>query len=102
MPPTKLGANLQELPVQQTALPFFHTTCIYAFKHALTYPSFRLDALFETLLASDQITMAARTRLFKEIKDVARTKEETGIELIPDDMNIFVWRALIKVGDEPS
>jgi len=41
--------------------------------------------------------MSARPRLFKEIKETARAKEETGIELIPDDMNIFVWRALLKV-----
>ncbi|KAL4439687.1 hypothetical protein ABPG75_002688 [Micractinium tetrahymenae] len=40
--------------------------------------------------------MSARTRLFKELKESARNKEATGIELVPDESNIFQWRALIK------
>lgn len=40
--------------------------------------------------------MAARTRLFKELKDVSRSKDETGIELFPDESNVFVWSAIIK------
>lgn len=40
--------------------------------------------------------MSARTRLFKELKESARSKEATGIELIPDESNVFRWRALIK------
>ena len=46
---------------------------------------------------SRPIAMSARTRLFKEMKEVGKTKDDTGIELIPDDMNIFLWRALIQV-----
>lgn len=70
--------------------------------------------------------MAARTRLFKvslvedvvpksmerdyllsnaflffddqELKEIARSKDSNGIELIPNDSNIFLWRALIEVG----
>lgn len=40
--------------------------------------------------------MSARTRLFKELKESTRSKEATGIELCPDESNIFQWRALIK------
>ncbi|PSC74632.1 PEROXIN-4 isoform A [Micractinium conductrix] len=40
--------------------------------------------------------MAARTRLFKELKECGKSKEATGIELVPDESNVFQWRALIK------
>lgn len=32
----------------------------------------------------------------QELKESARSKEATGIELIPDESNVFRWRALIK------
>ncbi|KAL4450573.1 hypothetical protein ABPG77_000929 [Micractinium sp. CCAP 211/92] len=40
--------------------------------------------------------MSARTRLFKELKESARSKDATGIQLSPDESNIFQWRACIK------
>ncbi len=33
----------------------------------------------------------------QEYKEAARASEETGIELIPNESNIFVWRGLLKV-----
>ncbi|KAL6771822.1 UBC16 [Auxenochlorella protothecoides x Auxenochlorella symbiontica] len=39
--------------------------------------------------------MAARTRLFKELKEISRTRDSNGIELIPNDSNVFVWQARI-------
>lgn len=39
----------------------------------------------------------ARQRLLKEYKEAAKQKTtETGITLIPNDSNIFSWRALLK------
>eukprot|EP00775_Hariotina_reticulata_P000167 gene167-355_t len=39
----------------------------------------------------------ARQRLLKEWKEVSRSKsQDIGITLIPNDANIFVWRALLK------
>ena len=32
----------------------------------------------------------------QEYKEAARASEETGIELIPNESNIFVWRGLLK------
>ena len=71
--------------------------------------------------------MAARTRLFKvrqggasqcmcgrqvprdltksravnlqEYKELSRSKENTGILLVPDEANIYSWRALLQVGN---
>lgn len=43
--------------------------------------------------------MTSRARLFKELKDAEKTKAETGIELLPDENNIYTWRALIKVSN---
>ncbi|KAK9812624.1 hypothetical protein WJX72_000788 [[Myrmecia] bisecta] len=40
--------------------------------------------------------MTARTRLFKEFKEMSRAKADNGITLEPDETNIFVWKALIK------
>lgn len=33
----------------------------------------------------------------QELKESSRNKEATGIELIPDESNVFLWRAVIKV-----
>jgi len=41
--------------------------------------------------------MNARTRLFKELKEIGRAKVETGIELFPDESNIYSWHAIIQV-----
>lgn len=38
----------------------------------------------------------ARSRLFKELKEASRNREATGIELIPDERNVYLWTALIK------
>ena len=39
----------------------------------------------------------ARQRLLKEYKEVARSRpDETGITLIPNESNLFCWRALLK------
>eukprot|EP00878_Enallax_costatus_P004699 GHUV01004947.1.p1 GENE.GHUV01004947.1~~GHUV01004947.1.p1 ORF type:complete len:162 (+),score=29.92 GHUV01004947.1:268-753(+) len=39
----------------------------------------------------------ARQRLLKEFKEVSRSKpHETGITLIPNEANLFVWKALLK------
>ncbi|KDD74859.1 ubiquitin-conjugating enzyme [Helicosporidium sp. ATCC 50920] len=41
--------------------------------------------------------MAARTRLFKELKEISRSSgSSTGIELVPDETNVFIWRAELK------
>lgn len=40
--------------------------------------------------------MAARTRLFKEYKELSRSKENTGITLIPDETNIYSWKAVLE------
>ena len=41
--------------------------------------------------------MNARSRLVKELKDVQKTKAETGITLLPDENDIYRWQAAIKV-----
>lgn len=39
----------------------------------------------------------ARQRLLKEYKEVTRSKSgDTGITLIPNEANLFLWRALLK------
>eukprot|EP00879_Flechtneria_rotunda_P002274 GHRR01002465.1.p1 GENE.GHRR01002465.1~~GHRR01002465.1.p1 ORF type:complete len:162 (+),score=46.47 GHRR01002465.1:204-689(+) len=39
----------------------------------------------------------ARQRLLKEYKEVARGKiQDTGITLLPNETNLFTWRALLK------
>lgn len=34
----------------------------------------------------------------QELKEASRNREATGIELIPDERNVYLWTALIKVG----
>ena len=42
--------------------------------------------------------MNARARLFKELRDIQRTqKGDSCIQLLPDENDIFRWRAVIKV-----
>ena len=40
--------------------------------------------------------MRALKPLLQELKEVARSKDNNGIELIPNDSNIFLWRAVIE------
>lgn len=35
--------------------------------------------------------------LVQELKEAARSAEATGIQLLPDERNVFHWRALLKV-----
>jgi ubiquitin-protein ligase len=41
--------------------------------------------------------MNSRTRLFKELKDIQKNKTDTGIQLIPDENDIYKWQAVITV-----
>jgi ubiquitin-protein ligase len=41
--------------------------------------------------------MNSRTRLFKELKDIQKSKTDTGIQLIPDENDIYKWQAVITV-----
>ena len=34
----------------------------------------------------------------QELKEAHKQQEATGIELLPDERNVFQWRALLKVG----
>lgn len=40
--------------------------------------------------------MAARTRLFKEYKELSKLGDESDIQVVPDETNIFVWKAIVK------
>jgi peroxin-4 len=41
----------------------------------------------------------ARQRLLKEYKEATRQKlQDTGITLIPNESNLFAWKALLQVG----
>lgn len=40
--------------------------------------------------------MSARTRLFREYKEAAKAAADTGIQLIPDESNIYSWKAVIQ------
>lgn len=40
--------------------------------------------------------MTARTRLFKELKEVTRGATNPDIDLIPDETNIYSWRARVR------
>eukprot|EP00891_Asterochloris_glomerata_P007259 jgi/Astpho2/7259/fgenesh1_pm.00113_%23_16_t len=41
--------------------------------------------------------MTARIRLFKEFKEMSRNpKNDTGITLMPDESNIYVWKGLLQ------
>jgi len=44
--------------------------------------------------------MNSRTRLFKELKDIQKNKTDTGIQLIPDENDIYKWQAVITVRDQ--
>lgn len=40
--------------------------------------------------------MAAKSRLFKEVRECAKAPADLGITLQPDERNIHTWRALIR------
>lgn len=44
--------------------------------------------------------MNSRTRLLKELKDIQKNKTDTGIQLIPDENDIYKWQAVITVRDQ--
>ena len=44
--------------------------------------------------------MTSRTRLFRELKEFQqRSNASEGIELCPDESNIFHWNAVLKVSE---
>jgi ubiquitin-protein ligase len=44
--------------------------------------------------------MNSRTRLFKELKDIQKNTTDTGIQLIPDESDIYKWQAVITVREQ--
>lgn len=43
------------------------------------------------------LNSAAMCSAKQEYKELSRSKENTGITLIPDEANIYAWRALLQV-----
>ena len=47
--------------------------------------------------------MTSRTRLFRELKEIQqRTNASEGIEITPNESNIFHWNAVLKVRKKRS
>ena len=68
-------------------------TCRPALLHAyraMQRPYARQSILVYALICIEPLRL-------QEYKEAARASEETGIELIPNESNIFVWRGLLKV-----
>lgn len=46
----------------------------------------------------ERVGMTSRTRLFRELKEIQqRTNASEGIEITPNESNIFHWNAVLKV-----
>ena len=47
---------------------------------------------------AERVGMTSRTRLFRELKEIQqRTNASEGIEITPNESNIFHWNAVLKV-----
>lgn len=51
----------------------------------------------------ERVGMTSRTRLFRELKEIQqRTNASEGIEITPNESNIFHWNAVLKVRKKRS